>query len=83
MSEEIITQAQLDEIAEVLKPAVRLIVEARPEQDLSIRITCTPLPEPPGVVMTWEILLDGKDLPKEQEEKVTAFLRQPEAGRFP
>lgn len=84
MSEEIITQAQLDEIAEVLKPAVRTIIEARPEQNLFIRITVAPLPDRPGAhVMLWEILLDGKDLPKEQEEKVTAFLRAAGSGAVP
>lgn len=76
MPEEIITQEQLDQIAEILKPAIRVVIEARPEQDLFIKITCTPLPQQPEAhVMLWQILLDGKGLTPEQEAKVTAFLR--------
>ena len=76
MTDEKVTQDQLDELAASIKPVVRMIIGARADQDLLIRITCADLPDHPGVhVMQWEMKLDGEDLSPEQDAKVTELLR--------
>ncbi len=70
--DELMTQAEWDDLSKLMTPVIRDLLQLKPEQDLSIRISCTPI-SGEALMVVWSFLLDGKDLPSDQEKKITDF----------
>jgi hypothetical protein len=78
MTDEAVTQEQLDEVAEALQPLLVSLLRTRDDQVLTLQITCTPL-DPAnlsrGQIMRWEVQIDGNSLTQEQEKTVLDFMQ--------
>jgi hypothetical protein len=71
-----VTQEQLDQLSGMITPHIKTLLGLGSERDLSIRISLSAIPMIPssGHMLVFSLLLDGKDLPFDQEQKVTEFL---------
>lgn len=73
-----LTQNDLDQVAEALTPLLVGLLRTRPEQTVTLRITCSPIDmndESKGQIMRWAIKIDGVEATAEQDQTVKDFLQ--------